>query len=272
MKICVTGAEGFIGKNLCKHLNDMNYEVTMFEYASNTFPDPSLYDWVIHLGAISSTTERNVELIMDQNYEYSMKLLQMCDTMGVNFQYASSASVYGNTNSFVENGPVYPQSPYAWSKYLFDRFVTLHNDFDILVQGFRYFNVYGPHEDHKLDQASPISKFKKQAQEGEIVLFENSSECKRDFVYVGDVCNIHEQFMSKDVSGIFNLGTGLPTSFESIAKAYEKKYNCNINYIPMPEQLKSQYQYYTCANLDKLKSHIDYKFTNVLDYIKEDTK
>jgi len=123
MKICVTGAEGFIGKNLCKHLDSMNHEVTKFEYAINSFPDPSMYDWVIHLGAISSTTERNVELIMDQNYEYSLKLLQMCDTMGVNFQYASSASVYGNTNSFVENGPIYPQSPYAWSKYLFDRFV-----------------------------------------------------------------------------------------------------------------------------------------------------
>ena len=271
MKILITGHQGFIGQNMVAHLQ-ASHDVEVWHYIPNTVPDCSTYDWVVHLGAISSTTETDVELIMQQNLDFSMRLLQICDMQGTNLQYASSASVYGPWKHFVEDAPLLPQSPYAWSKYLFDRFVTLHNDFDILVQGFRYFNVYGPHEDHKLDQASPISKFKKQAQAGEIVLFENSSECKRDFVYVGDVCNIHEQFMSKDVSGIFNLGTGLPTSFESIAKAYEKKYKCNINYIPMPEQLKSQYQYYTCANLDKLKSHIDYKFTDVLDYIKEDLK
>ena len=76
MRIVVTGSAGFIGKNLVKHLRDQNHDVTEFEYIENSYPDPSLYDWVIHLGAISSTTERNVELIMNQNYEYSLKLLQ----------------------------------------------------------------------------------------------------------------------------------------------------------------------------------------------------
>lgn len=271
MKICVTGAEGFIGKNLCKHLNDMNYEVTMFEYASNTFPDPSLYGWVIHLGAISSTTERNVELIMDQNYEYSMKLLQMCDTMGVNFQYASSASVYGNTNSFVENGPVYPQSPYAWSKYLFDRFIQqAMGEFKILVQGFRYFNVYGQHEEHKGDQASPVTKFSKQAKEsGVIKLFENSDQYLRDFVCVDDVCNVQCQMLQKDISGIYNVGTGTATSFQSVAESVAKKYNAKIETIPMPEKLKGQYQSYTCADLTELNKNVTINYKTVEQYLND---
>ena len=163
MKICVTGAEGFIGKNLCKHLIDMNHEVTKFEYAKNSFPDPSLYDWVIHLGAITSTTYTDVDRIIDQNFEYSMRLLQVCDNYGVNFQYASSASVYGPTTHFTEDGPLQPQSPYAWSKYLFDRFIKQHKDeFNVLVQGFRYFNVYGPRQIKAGDMATVIGIFEDQ--------------------------------------------------------------------------------------------------------------
>ena len=262
MKICVTGAEGFIGKNLCKHLIDMNHEVTKFEYAKNSFPDPSLYDWVIHLGAISSTTERNVELIMDQNYEYSLKLLQMCDTMGVNFQYASSASVYGNTNSFVENGPVYPQSPYAWSKYLFDRFVQqAMGEFKILVQGFRYFNVYGDGEEHKEDQASPVSKFTKQIKEtGVLKLFKGSDRYLRDFVCVDDVVDI---VLNNDKpSGIYDLGTSNPTSFQEVGELVAEKYNGAIEYIPFPLHLNNKYQRYTCA-----EQQWDYKFTTIKEYL-----
>jgi|TARA_R110000803_G_scaffold55676_2_gene112680 ADP-L-glycero-D-manno-heptose 6-epimerase len=271
MKICVTGAEGFIGKNLCKHLDSMNHEVTKFEYAMNSFPDPSMYDWVIHLGAISSTTERNVELIMDQNYEYSLKLLQMCDTMGVNFQYSSSASVYGNTNSFVENGPIYPQSPYAWSKYLFDRFVQqAMGEFKILVQGFRYFNVYGDHEEHKGDQASPVTKFSKQAKENGIIkLFENSDQYLRDFVCVDDVCNVHCQMLQHDVSGIYNVGTGTATSFQSVADSVAKKYNAKIQTIPMPQQLTGQYQSYTCADLTELNKNVTINYKTVEQYLND---
>lgn len=271
MRICVTGAAGFIGKNLVKHLMDMKHEVECFEYATNRFPDPSLYDWVIHLGAISSTTERDVELIMDQNYEYSLKLLQMCDTMGVNFQYASSASVYGNTNNFVESGSVYPQSPYAWSKYLFDRFVhQAIGEFKILVQGFRYFNVYGAHEEHKGDQASPVTKFTKQAQEtGVIKVFENSDQFKRDFVCVDDVCNVHCQMLQKDVSGIFNVGTGTATSFQSVAESVAKKYNAKIEAIPMPTALQGQYQSYTCADLTQLNKNVTIQFKTVEQYLND---
>jgi len=156
MKILVTGYKGFIGQNLSQYLISKGHEVEGWEFMENAVPDPSAYDWVIHLGAISDTTCTDVEQIMANNFENSMRLLQACDTMGTNFQYASSASVYGPTTHFTEDGPLLPQSPYAWSKYLFDRFVKQHiNDFNVIVQGFRYFNVYGPYEDHKGNQASP---------------------------------------------------------------------------------------------------------------------
>ena len=271
MKILVTGYKGFIGQNLSQYLISKGHEVEGWEFMENAVPDPSAYDWVIHLGAISSTTERNVELIMDQNYEYSMKLLQMCDTMGVNFQYASSASVYGNTNSFVENGPVYPQSPYAWSKYLFDRFIQqAMGEFKILVQGFRYFNVYGQHEEHKGDQASPVTKFSKQAKEsGVIKLFENSDQYLRDFVCVDDVCNVQCQMLQKDISGIYNVGTGTATSFQSVAESVAKKYNAKIETIPMPEKLKGQYQSYTCADLTELNKNVTINYKTVEQYLND---
>ena len=271
MKICVTGSAGFIGQNLVNHLMDQQHEVECFEYVPNRFPDPSQYDWVIHLGAISSTTERDVELIMDQNYEYSLKLLQMCDTMGTNFQYASSASVYGNTTHFKESGPLYPQSPYAWSKYLFDRFVMqAMGDFKVLVQGFRYFNVYGAHEEHKGNQASPVTKFTQQAKEtGVIKVFENSDQYKRDFVCVDDVCTVHSQMLQQDVSGIFNVGTGVPTSFQSVADSVAKKYGAKIETIPMPAELKGQYQSYTCADLTQLNKNVTIQFKTVEQYLND---
>ena len=143
MKICLTGYKGFIGSHLGMQLAKEGHEVIGFRWENpNHFPDPSLYDWVIHLGAITSTTERNVDKILKTNLEYSMKLLEMCDTMGTNFQYASSASVYGNTGNFKEDGDVYPLNAYAWSKYLFDRFVnSIMGEFKVLVQGYRYFNA-----------------------------------------------------------------------------------------------------------------------------------
>ena len=270
MNILITGYKGFIGRNLFAYLQTKGHTVEGYDYIENSFPDPSKYDWIIHLGAISKTTETNVNKIMKQNYDFSMRLLQLCDTMGTNFQYASSASVYGTTGNFNEEGPVYPMNAYAWSKYFFDRFVeSVDKDgFQILVQGFRYFNVYGPHEEDKKDQASPITKFTKQAKENKVIkIFENSENYMRDFVCVSDICKVHEQMLTTDTSGIFNVGTGKSTSFLRIAKIIAEKYNAKLETIPMPANLSKQYKSYTCADLTKLNKHIDINWKTVKEFI-----
>lgn len=267
MKILVTGSEGFIGKNLIQHLKQ-EHEVEGFEYQPNVYPDASQYDWMIHLGAISSTTETNVDKILTQNYEYSIRLLQMCDQMGTNFQYASSASVYGNTHFFNEECAVSPQSPYAWSKYLFDRFVEQAGEFQILVQGFRYFNVYGPHEEHKGNQMSPVSKFIQQAKEsGVIKIFENSENYMRDFISVSDVCEVHKQMLKVDQSGIYNVGTGNCVSFKEVAQIIAKKYNAKIQEIPMPESIKKHYQSYTKADNTKVNRLVKLDWNTIENYV-----
>jgi ADP-L-glycero-D-manno-heptose 6-epimerase len=269
MRILVTGYKGFIGKNLSNYLLTQGHDVEGWEYIDNTVPDPSSYDWVIHLGAITSTTYTDVDKIIEQNFENSMRMLQVCENYGTNFQYASSASVYGPTTHFTEDGPLLPQSPYAWSKYLFDRFVIKHiEEFTVLVQGFRYFNVYGPGENDKGSQASPWTKFRLQAlDEGKIDVFEGSSEYKRDFVCVEDVCKVHQKMLTVDASGIYNVGTGNPESFENVAREIAKKYDAEINYIPIPDNIKPQYQKYTCANLDKLNTVIEMDWKGIKEYI-----
>lgn len=266
MRILVTGHRGFIGRNL--------YERLQGAHDLQGWNDPESMpvldglDWVIHLGAISSTTETDVDKIMRHNLEYSQELFRMCNKNKINFQYASSASVYGTLQEFKEDGGVAPQSPYSWTKYLFDRWV-FQQERKIIVQGFRYFNVYGPHEEHKGDQSSPISKFEKQAREKkQIILFEGSEKYSRDFVYVGDVCSIHELFMEDCSSGIFNVGTGSVHNFKEIAQAIAKKFKAGIKEIPMPANIARQYQSYTRADMTRTKKIIgNFNFTDALDYI-----
>lgn len=255
MKILITGYRGFIGQNMVKALKD-EHELSYYEWGDEP-PEIEGLDWVIHLGAISSTTEQNVEKVMKQNHDFSCIMLVACQIHGVNLQYASSASVYGiNTKNFKEEGPLNPTSPYSWSKYLFDRHVKTQKFDRIKVQGFRYFNVYGPNEDHKGDQASPYHKFEQQAKTtGRIKLFENSDKYYRDFVPVETVINVHKQFFNVQESGIWNVGTGKARSFQDVAEEIAKKYNAKIEYIPMPEKLKGQYQEYTQADITELKKH-----------------
>lgn len=256
MKILITGYKGFIGQNMVKALEN-EHDLVLYEYG-NPIPDFKGLDWVIHLGAISDTTEKDVEKIMKYNFDFSCVLLVTCQANNVNLQYASSASVYGLTDNFSEYAPCSPQSPYAWSKYLFDRNVQSLKLDNITVQGFRYFNVYGSYEDHKGDQASPYSKFEKQAKEqGVIRIFKNSHQCWRDFIHVDKVIDVHKNFFNVKKSGIWNVGSGKVTSFQQVAEEIAEKYNAKIEYFPMPDNLKSQYQYYTCADLTKIKQEID---------------
>lgn len=258
MKILITGYRGFIGQNMVKALQH-DHELQLFEWGE-PIPDIKGLDWVVHLGAISSTTERDVERIMRQNYDFSCWLLDQCSIHGVNFQYSSSASVYGLNRDFSELAPVDPRSPYSWSKYLFDRHVERARAgflTDFVVQGFRYFNVYGPHEEHKGNQASPFYQFTKQAQtDGVIKLFYGSHHFFRDFVPVERVVDVHKRFFQVRESGIWNVGTGVARNFQSIAEEIAKQYSAKIEYIHMPESMRSQYQIYTCADLTKLKGTI----------------
>jgi ADP-L-glycero-D-manno-heptose 6-epimerase len=254
MKILVTGYKGFIGSNLMKTLKDKGHEVAGFEWGE-TFPGYD-FDTVMHLGAISSTNEKNVDKILEQNYEFSVWLVENCNRAGINLQYSSSASVYGLGNDFSEDAPVDPKNPYAWSKYLFERYVK-NKKFEITIQGFRYFNVYGNGE-HNKTQPSPYEAFSRSPI---IKLFVGSENIKRDFVHVNKVINTHIEFLKVPESGIWNIGSGTATSFLEVAQTFNKP----IEYIEMPEDLKSSYQYYTCANLTKLKSIINKYNINILE-------
>jgi ADP-L-glycero-D-manno-heptose 6-epimerase len=255
MKILVTGHKGFIGKHMVNALKD-DHKVSTYEWGEE-YPKIKGLDWVIHMGAISSTAETNVEKIMEQNYDFSVDLYNDCRHYDVNFQFSSSASVYGAPSEFKESNPVDPRNAYAWSKYLFEHFVATHKQKSI-VQLFRYFNVYGSGEEHKMGQASPHSTFAKQAKEtGIIRVFENSEKYFRDFVPVETVVDMHKKFLRIDKSGLFNIGTGKPESFLDIANRIAKEYKADIQVIPMPERLKSSYQGYTCADLTLLNKTLE---------------
>ena len=274
MNILITGHKGFIGQNLFRALLDMGHDVDGWEWGdgktpANPLPKVKGRDLVIHLGAISSTTYADVDQIMTQNTDFSIWLYEQCQHHGVNWHYASSASVYGTLEHFQEYGPFQPQSPYAYSKYLFDRHVIKNPAKHITTTGFRYFNVYGHKgEEHKADMASPYTKFIKQAVEtGKITLFENSDHYKRDFISVEDVVATHCQLIHNTKSGVYNIGTGNPVSFQDVGEAIAHKYHASITYIPMPETLRRQYQAFTCADLSKLNPLIDIKWTDIRDYI-----
>jgi ADP-L-glycero-D-manno-heptose 6-epimerase len=258
MKVLVTGHRGFIGQNMVKYIEaNTDWEVNTWEWGDSVFPTVDGNDWVIHLGAISSTTERDADKILEQNLEFSQRLYQACQRFYVNLQYSSSASVYGLVSDFKETSPGRPMNAYAWSKYVFDRWTKLQAHTKI-VQGFRYFNVYGNYEDHKGNQASPVTQFTKQAVEtGNINLFHDSDHSLRDFVAVEDVCRVHIEFIKTVTeSGIWNLGTGKTRSFEDIAVLVRKQHPAKLTHINMPDVLKNSYQKYTCSDNARLEAAI----------------
>ncbi len=209
-------------------------------------------------------------MIKKNNVSFSIDLINFAVENNIPISYASSASVYGESKSFLETDTLDPRSLYASSKADIDNHVlNLLNKFpNALIQGYRYFNVYGRNESHKKNQSSPIYKFKKNLDDfGFINLFENSNLYFRDFICVDDVVTVKLLMSQKTVNGIFNLGTGVATSFETIANLLISKFGGNIKYCPIPNNLIGQYQMYTCANTDKLLNFIDYKFITVKEYI-----
>jgi len=257
--IIITGHEGFIGKKFLEKLKDK--EVIKVEKNNSwhfrTFNEWHKVELIIHQGAISDTTCTNLKAINHFNVEFTEWLCEQAIRYQIPIKYASSASVYGNTSDIIN-----PLNYYAISKVISDYWVQDNIDRFKLVQGFRYFNVYGEGEDHKGDQSSPVSKFTKQVKDvGALKLFEGSDKFLRDFICVDDIVDI---VLNNDKpSGIYDLGTSNPISFQEVGELVAEKYNGIIKYIPFPEHLKGKYQTYTCAK----KEWSDYKFTTIKEYL-----
>ena len=281
--IVVTGGAGFIGSNIIKGLNDAGEaEILVVDNLSNgekhlNLNSLSIADYidkndylsnldklqnvstVFHQGACSSTTEKDGKYMMFNNYEYSKILLNYCLKNKINFIYASSAAVYGNgEKGFIEERESeYPLNVYGFSKFAFDNYVRrILPKAESQVMGLRYFNVYGPQENHKGRMASVAFHLFHQLQEtGKMKLFEGSAGFNRDFIHVADTVKINLHFYESKTSGIFNAGTGKTRSFEDIATTLQHLHGSGeLENIPFPEDLRGKYQEFTEAGLNNLRS------------------
>jgi len=280
--IVVTGGAGFIGSNIVKGLNDAGEEdILVVDNLSNAekhlnlnrlkiadYIDKDDYlhslqkfrqvSAIFHQGACSSTTEQDGKYMMSNNYEYSKTLLNYCLENKIDFLYASSASVYGSGKAgFVEKREAeYPLNVYGFSKFAFDNYVRrILPQAKSQVLGLRYFNVYGPQENHKGRMASVAFHLFHQLQEtGKMMLFESSAHFRRDFIHVADTVKINLHFYESKTSGIFNAGTGKARSFEEIATTLQSLHGSGeIESIPFPEDLRGKYQEFTEAGLENLR-------------------
>ena len=305
--IIVTGGAGMIGSNIVKGLNEQGItDILVVDDLSDghkfwNLQDCQIADYLdkddflnriksgerfdsvralFHEGACSATTEWDGKYMMENNYEYSKTLLHYCQERQLPFLYASSAATYGKGSVFKEaleyEGPL---NVYGYSKWQFDQYVRRNESrFQSQVVGFRYFNVYGPREQHKGSMSSVAYHLNGQILKGENPkLFDGydhyeAGEQKRDFIYVGDVVKVNLWFMDHpEHSGIFNLGTGRSQPFNDVAKAviaYHGK--GEIEYIPFPDHLKGAYQSFTQADMSKLRG-IGYSepFKTVEEGVKE---
>lgn len=302
-RIVVTGAAGFIGSNIIqglnargitdiiavddltqgdKFLNLADLQISDYVDAADFYDRFSQghygqVDAVFHEGACSDTMESDGQYMMRNNFDVSCQLWRACQSQGVRLLYASSAAVYGGSDTFVES-PQYerPLNVYGYSKLLFDQWVRRQTAMftqATQVVGFRYFNVYGPREQHKGKMASvAYHQFNQFKAEGAVKLFGANDGYapgtqKRDFVYIDDVVAVNLWFYDHpEQSGIFNLGTGKAQPFNDVAMAVVQNMaqhratlaeivaNDVIRYIPFPAVLQGKYQSYTQADITALRT------------------
>jgi ADP-L-glycero-D-manno-heptose 6-epimerase len=311
--IVVTGSAGFIGSNLVGRLNADNYKDIVLvddfsktskltNYENKTFTEKverkEFFEWlkanhkfvqfIFHLGARTDTTEFNKNIFDELNIEYSQKVWNLCVQFGLPLVYASSAATYGGGEfGYDDNHDIIPQlkplNPYGESKNDFDKWVLKQEKAPYFWAGLKFFNVYGPNEYHKGRMASVIMHaFNQIKQTGHMNLFRSHNpkfkdgEQLRDFIYVKDVADVMMFLMQhRKNSGIYNLGTGNARAFLHLVKNTFKAMNVteSISFIDTPIDIRDKYQYFTEANMTKLRS-IGYSkpFTTlesgVEDYVK----
>ncbi|MFK8052289.1 MAG: ADP-glyceromanno-heptose 6-epimerase [Woeseiaceae bacterium] len=308
--IVVTGGAGFIGANLVAEINARTAEpvivvddltdghkfanlvdLNIADYldradfltriaSPNAFGDVSA---VFHQGACSTTTEWDGRYMMANNFEYSKQVLSFCEQSNVPMIYASSAAVYGASKRFDEHpANEKPLNVYGYSKLLFDQYYRRHaTSLRTQVAGLRYFNVYGPREQHKGSMASVAYHLNNQLiDQGNVKLFEGTDgygdgEQQRDFVHVDDIVAVNLWlFEHPEVRGVFNCGTGRAQTFNEVAQAViEFHRRGEIQYIPFPDHLRGAYQSFTEADLRQLRAvGFDGEFKDVAqgvsDYLK----
>lgn len=290
--IILTGGAGFIGSCFLRKLNDENITdilvvdnlgftnkwknltkkkflnfINKNEFLSLLESDRfDNIDTIFHFGACSSTTEKNADYLIENNFHYSIRLAEYSVKNNIRFIYASSAATYGDGKFGYSDNQfdiLEPMNCYGFTKHIFDQWV-IRNKYDTKFVGLKFFNIFGPNEYHKNDMASMIYKSYLQiTNTGKVKLFRSNSkdfkdgEQKRDFVYVKD-CNeiIFNIYKDKKISGIFNLGTGKARTWNDLANAVFNALNLEpkIEYIDMPEDIKQQYQNFTEADITKLKN------------------
>lgn len=290
--IVVTGAAGLIGSGVVRHLNDLGRKnlvlVDALDHPDKVknlqekkylklLPIMGLFEWLkgreseieafIHLGACSDTLEQNETYLQENNTLYTQKLAEYALKHGQRFIYASSAATYGDGSKGFSDAhdlleDLQPLNLYGKSKHLFDLWAKKEGVLDKIV-GLKYFNVFGPNENHKGRMASMVYKMIPVIQkEGVIRLFKSSEPEKfadggqcRDFIYVKDAVKMTYDFLNDKRGGIFNIGRGEPTTWNQLAQAVFKALNkpSQIDYIDMPADLVRQYQNYTCAEMNKYR-------------------
>ena len=307
--IIVTGGAGFIGSNIVKGLNERGREdVLIVDNLTNMVKfkniqglkaldymdkndfiaaikngkfDNQKIDVIFHEGACSDTMEYNGKYMMENNFEYTKTLMHFALKKKIQLIYASSASTYGSGKHGFSEKPACEEAlnVYAFSKLFFDNYARRYFDTaESQIVGLRYFNVYGPQENHKGKMASMIFQmFNQWKAEGKVKLFEGidgygNGEQVRDFVYVKDVVKVNFFFWDHpELKGIYNCGTGHAHTFNTLAKGVLKYFGSGeLEYVPFPEVLKGKYQSFTEADSSKLlAAGYDGGFTDIEEAIAE---